>query len=178
MSRIQSPPRGLQDLLGTQNFGQNPNELSQTVVPVVNMGNFYQLDKTFTPRQTVNFPVSPGVQPGDRAVIEVPAGQMWYVWKLSAAVSNIIGAGQEFRSRCFIELNQRSDQATNQDAFLLDKEIDHVTSGSSGIRDYFTQNYDLGLWFPSGTQFFHEYLEGDDPGCNMAIMALAARLTI
>ena len=41
MSRINRTPEGLQVLLGTQAFGDNPNELSQVVSPTVDLLPFF-----------------------------------------------------------------------------------------------------------------------------------------
>lgn len=41
MSRINRPPNGLQQLLGSQNFGDNPNELEKSVQPTLDMFGFY-----------------------------------------------------------------------------------------------------------------------------------------
>lgn len=56
MSKIHRPPRGLQHLLGSQSFGQNPDQLVQSVQPTLDMTAFYagELLKT----QTVNTMVS------------------------------------------------------------------------------------------------------------------------
>jgi len=41
MSKINTPPLGLQNLLGSQNFGDNPSELGQTVAPTLDLLPFY-----------------------------------------------------------------------------------------------------------------------------------------
>jgi len=41
MSKIHRPPRGLQHLLGSQSFGQNPDQLSQFVQPTIDLSGFY-----------------------------------------------------------------------------------------------------------------------------------------
>lgn len=41
MSRINRPPLGLQQILGSQNFGVNPTELKQDVQPTVDLLPFY-----------------------------------------------------------------------------------------------------------------------------------------
>lgn len=44
MSRINRPPSGLQQLLGSQNFGENPDELLQEVRPVIDCLPFFGAD--------------------------------------------------------------------------------------------------------------------------------------
>lgn len=41
MSRINRPPFGLQQLLGSQNFGKNPPDLAQVVQPTIDLTPFY-----------------------------------------------------------------------------------------------------------------------------------------
>lgn len=41
MSQINRPPLGLQNLLGSQNFGDNPSELAQAVAPTLDLLPFY-----------------------------------------------------------------------------------------------------------------------------------------
>lgn len=41
MSQINRPPIGLQQLLGSQNFGDNPDDLRQGVVPTIDLTPFY-----------------------------------------------------------------------------------------------------------------------------------------
>jgi len=41
MSQINRPPLGLQQLLGSQNFGDNPDDLGQVVQPTVELFPFY-----------------------------------------------------------------------------------------------------------------------------------------
>ncbi|MGI9457519.1 MAG: hypothetical protein ACR2NU_13225 [Aeoliella sp.] len=40
MSQINRPPLGLQELLGSQNFGDNPSQLAQSVVPTIDLFPF------------------------------------------------------------------------------------------------------------------------------------------
>lgn len=44
MSRINRPPQGLQKLLGSQNFGENPREFLQDVRPTVELRPFFSAD--------------------------------------------------------------------------------------------------------------------------------------
>lgn len=41
MSQINRPPGGLQQLLGSQNFGKNPDQLAQTVQPTLDLFPFF-----------------------------------------------------------------------------------------------------------------------------------------
>lgn len=40
MSQINTPPLGLQQLMGSQNFGDNPSDLAQQVIPTVDLTPF------------------------------------------------------------------------------------------------------------------------------------------
>lgn len=41
MSKIHRPPRGLQHLLGSQSFGENPDQLAQVVTPTLDLTGYY-----------------------------------------------------------------------------------------------------------------------------------------
>ena len=45
MSKINRLPKGLQEFLGNTAQGQNPDELSQTVVPTLEMQQYHALDQ-------------------------------------------------------------------------------------------------------------------------------------
>jgi len=78
MSQINQPPVGLQSLLGTKNFGKNPDDLSQIVQPTVDMFPFWASQKIrYIQEQTTTA--------GAGSTIEtiVPDGETWLV--LSAA---------------------------------------------------------------------------------------------
>jgi len=72
MSQINRPPIGLQSLLGSQNFGVNPNDLAQQVIGNVDLTSFWaQQTLKFTQVETTTAGV------GSVAEAEVPNGKIW-----------------------------------------------------------------------------------------------------
>lgn len=74
MSQINRPPIGLQSLLGSKNFGSNPNELSGAVLPMVDLFPFWgsQVLKFGKDEQT-------GSGTAIAAELEIPSGKTWAV---------------------------------------------------------------------------------------------------
>mgnify|MGYP000431930982 CR=1 FL=1 len=74
MSQINRPPIGLQGLLGSQNFGTNPSELSQIVSPGIDLFPFWA-------SQGLKFDKQTGSAAGVGSLIEtqVPDGKTWAV---------------------------------------------------------------------------------------------------
>lgn len=72
MSQINRVPWGLQSLLGTKNFGKNPSDLAQSVLPTVDLGPHLRYETMRTERNT-------GViaAVGDTVEIEVPVNEAW-----------------------------------------------------------------------------------------------------
>lgn len=75
MSRINRVPFGLQDLLGSQNFGDNPSELSSVVAPVLDMLPFLSAERYSYSYQSGNISNNGAMASG----ISVPDGEIWYV---------------------------------------------------------------------------------------------------
>ena len=88
MSRINQPPFGLQSLLGSQNFGDNPSELAQTVVPLIDLWPFLSAEKIRYARgaSTLN-------ARGDSVSVTVPEGELWMPLTISARLSGNNDAG-------------------------------------------------------------------------------------
>jgi len=82
MSQINRPPVGLQGLLGSQNFGQNPNDLAQQVLPIVDLFPFWS-------SQTLKFDKQTGTSAGGGSLIEtqVPTDKTWGVLSCAFALS-------------------------------------------------------------------------------------------
>jgi hypothetical protein len=74
MSRINRVPFGLQDLLGSQNFGDNPSELSGVVAPTLDMGMFLTAERTNYAYKAVAISNN-----GLVTSFVVPEGEVWYV---------------------------------------------------------------------------------------------------
>jgi len=150
VSRIQSSPRGLQDALGLQNFGRNPDELSNIVMPTFSIGQLYSADRLAVVRQNETWT---GSSPSDKTVeLQIPVGQIWYIEKLFFNVTDL-NDGNDYEFRTYIEPNQNQGPLpSNRDAFLLDSWEFTVASGV-GVFDTTYRITDIKAWFPSGYSF-------------------------
>lgn len=86
--RINTPPRGLQSFLGSQNFGDNPSDLSQIVQPVLSVFPFYlgeKLERFYSAEITFTTETS-------QTITTVPDGKLWYVLRCGPAM-RFNGAG-------------------------------------------------------------------------------------
>lgn len=89
MSQINRPPIGLQFLLGSKNFGENPSDLSQQVIPTLD-----QL--TFFASETLQIRKITATSAGQGLIINeiVPLGEAWII--LSAAFGvEILATGDD-----------------------------------------------------------------------------------
>ena len=89
-SKINTPPVGLQDLLGSQSFGENPNLLTEVVSPTLEQFPFLSADKISAYTQQQN------VAATDPAVIFAflqPAGEVWMplVWATTLDAATAVG---------------------------------------------------------------------------------------
>ena len=81
MSRINRVPKGLQDLLGSQNLGDNPSDLSLLVQPQVDMFPFWSAERlTVIGNVTFSFSNSDAVL----ATFTIPDGEAWIPLHISA----------------------------------------------------------------------------------------------
>lgn len=74
MSRINRVPFGLQDLLGSQNFGDNPSELAQVVAPSLDMLPFLSAE-----RMSYEYASASVSGNAEIASMVVPEGELWYL---------------------------------------------------------------------------------------------------
>ena len=81
MSKITRVPRGIQEYLGTQNQGDNPNELLQSVQPVVDFTRFYDVEK----KQFQNIAFSPTAI-DTTFDFQIPDDEIWIVDQAGAVI--------------------------------------------------------------------------------------------
>lgn len=74
MSRISGFPSGLLGLLDSKNFGQQPDELVDSITPVINLVDLFLTTKQVGAVQIVAAPAN-----GINAGIVVPQGEVWRV---------------------------------------------------------------------------------------------------
>lgn len=89
MGRVNTPPLGLQSLLGNQNFGDNPDDLSQTIRPVIDQTPFLGSTQIKYSRDASSLN---GV--GVAVTTTVPQGEAWYILGVSLQIPGVTNAGQ------------------------------------------------------------------------------------
>lgn len=96
MSRLAGFPQGLLSLLGSQDFGEAPNELSQVIVPIVDLTPMYQASK-----QSIET-TSPGnaIAGVNGTTFQVPTGETWII--KAADVRMAAGAGAAVSAFCLV----------------------------------------------------------------------------
>jgi hypothetical protein len=87
--RIAGFPRGLLSLLDAQNFGTNPSQVSETIVPTVDVAPFL----ASSVMRLVNCPAAAALVGGFNAcpLGVVPPGETWLVIRVSAQVTAGVG---------------------------------------------------------------------------------------
>ena len=88
MSLISGFPRGLLDLLGSQNFGEAPRELGNVVFPVADITDLYLLSKKSVDVVIAN-PLTNGTNTANSLL--VPNGEVWRVDGFSVFASCAAG---------------------------------------------------------------------------------------
>ena len=85
VSKVNSSPRGLQDLLGNVNQGINPHELDHKISPTVDLYPFWSSNKILATQ--VNGDIAGTV--GQYVAVPVPEGELWQVIAASAHYDTI-----------------------------------------------------------------------------------------
>lgn len=100
MAKISRLPVGLLDFLGLKNLGRNPDELALTVVPMLDMRDFYLADRW---TNVVETGLSAAGTANTSTVTRVPAGEIWWIKQYQVSTSPL-GAGQTLRLQAFASL--------------------------------------------------------------------------
>lgn len=109
MSRINRVPRGLQDLLGNINQGENPDELLEGVRAGFDIQPLWLLERLRTRRVTGTNPTN-----FTQYQITVPTNELWLVRTLAFGASSILAATLKIRASFRLHnLNDDSTPGTN-----------------------------------------------------------------
>lgn len=109
MSQVNKPPLGLQDFLGSQNFGKNPSELAQTLIPTLDLFPFlsvYDLETTTGATESV-------FNDKSLAEITVPEGEFWMLDSIGIGVQFNTGPGVAGEGATFTAYLQRTLQSSS-----------------------------------------------------------------
>ena len=80
-SKVNTTPKGLQDLLGNVNQGTNPHELDHKISPIVDLYRFWTVNKVLAKFATAE--VAGTV--GQGLSVPVPEGELWQIVAASCA---------------------------------------------------------------------------------------------
>ena len=92
MTEINRQPQGLANFLSVQAGGRNPDDLSQSVRPVVNIEPFYQPDRLRAAKTAFNLNVQ------QLQELIVPEGEIWKLLSVSLQGQNAAANHQNFFS--------------------------------------------------------------------------------
>jgi len=170
VSKIQTTPKGFQDVLGLKNFGQNPSELLDAVRPIVDIGSFYAQNFLDIAREDItNFALN------DSVALEVPNGESWYVYKVSQYINDLPTTNADYGTRCYIDL-PRENVTGDPDAYHLNP-LRYISDLQPAI-DQLQMSQDVNVYLPSGATIVCQYLGPSAPGvgADLSIAALILRI--
>jgi len=96
MSLINRVPKGLQDLLGSKNFGKNPAELLQQVRAAVDLLPFWAVEKINFARTIGGGAITAGSAATSTAV---PTGEIWGVIESACNVTKVTTGNLDLAAR-------------------------------------------------------------------------------
>lgn len=124
MSQINQVPVGLQSLLGSKNFGRNPADLTQAVIPTLELLPFYSQQRMSLAQQELNV-----TSAGQGISIEVPGNEMWLAYHLTAHVFGV-NANEEVS----YELSLKDNPGISADYFTLATKT-YISQGAASINE-------------------------------------------
>ena len=148
MSRINRVPLGLQDLLGSQNLGQNPSDLSQVVAPTHDMFPHWAMERLVQHRTTGSEVTAAGAQAGQN--ITIPEGEAWIMVFASSSLAGFETVGQRIQwSHSMTRLPQAT--ITTGGTHLAQTPV--ITAVQSGEDPRLNFQWSQRVQYPSGTIF-------------------------
>lgn len=108
MSRINRVPFGLQDLLGSTNFGDNPSELAPVVAPTLDLNLWLASER----REATYGNLVAGTSDGVGGQLVVPEGEMWICSLAGITLSTIGTDAKDVWLSLTIQDVRGSDQPT------------------------------------------------------------------
>lgn len=164
MSRINRVPQGFQSLLASQNFGDNPSELSEVAAPVLELDKF--LSKTLIRRTTASASAS---AIGAALDITIPEGQLWEPLNWWVGANNQFNAGGQAVIRAELVFPDEENAAGLQVVSMFDTSpkviLDAVSTGVSygdGIQM-------AGQLYGPGTRFRAEVVDLNLTGASIGL---------
>lgn len=147
MSRINRLAVGLQDFLGSKNFGDNPSELAQSVLPSLELFKFYATERVTHFRGTAAFSAR-----GQSSTQLVPLGEIWLPLSVHYGIPGATNGGFGF-SLSFEMTDYPSDQVIPAGNPYVFATSGAQTTGAVGDGIFFTHEWDNIIAVQSDTAF-------------------------
>lgn len=148
MSRINRVPFGLQFLLDSQNFGKNPNDLSEITAGTIDLSKFWE--SLLTRHETTVTAIN---SIGQGGIIKVPEGELWQISDFAVEYLHNFAAGAQTRSAFRIAVPDGSSGFSATRIFAIQSTNDPSVGGGTGERSGYSYQANYPGFFPSGTEF-------------------------
>jgi hypothetical protein len=133
-------PAGLLDLVGSQNFGENPRQMADVVAPVLDIGQQYLVTLQQAAFGT-NAAAAAGFNAMTNVPLIVPSGELWKVVALNTTV--VSAAGQTGKFSPGVRIG-----GTAGPSFPLGDPVNYVASENNWTFWDMTE-----FWAPAGYEF-------------------------
>ena len=97
MALINRVPQGLLGLLDTKTLGKNPDDLSNTIVPTVDLKDLFLVNSGLQQDIVTAAAVTSASLLTPVALVSVPAGELWFVLNVTAEVIVGLSPGADYR---------------------------------------------------------------------------------
>lgn len=167
MGQINRVPFGLQSLLDSQNFGNNPSNLVESVMPVIDIEPFMRSALLKRVTDSLN-----GVSAiGNVLTVEIPDGEVWLPITWSCRFMNNAAAGANAKARCevFAIDNDTGVRSVTPAWFTDNETILDATSTSTSYGTSFQFQYPM--MFLPGVEFHSRIIDLDLNGGTSIQMA-------
>ncbi len=148
MTQITRVPFGLQDFLGSKNFGDNPSDLSGVVAPILNLWPFLSMERRahVITAGAVNVAGSTSGQQIDFWI--VPDGELWLVEMvgMTADIGAVTSGNNKGKLTVFASQLQGSDNPTVQHPLAFLGQFDNQNGANVSATSYTK-------WFPHPVTF-------------------------
>jgi len=139
---INRPPVGFNELLQLQTKGQNPNMLSDQIVPTIDYENFIRNNIELRVKN-VQFTFSDADNGTEVASFAVPDGDLWVV--VNVSMHSTTNSAAAFR----MALTMKTIGNPGSETYFASEQYD----GSPLANVAVWHNFSPYLWFPSGNSF-------------------------
>ena len=173
MGRINTTPGGLQSLLGSTNFGDNPSDLAVVTAPTLEQFQFLAQQKVYFARNTSTL-----ASRGSAVQVTVAEGEIWKPIAIMMALNGNINVGTQVRMTLQIF---RAPNAITADPACAIHSTDLLTSTIAGeiMTEPFT--WPDAPWLQSGTGIrlhLDEYVPGGAGNDSFEVQAMYYKLDV